>query len=137
MTRCDGTVGPLKAERFLITFRLESSVLKTKTLSSILTRQLEKKLLHVYYVLRLFLIFSFYFIVFYYSSVKISFIHLFIHSLEKETNQKKKKNEKYGEELLGSQARWRVIPRSQALTEPTTLRSGVARLSPLDHLRLC
>lgn len=40
----DGTVGSLKAERFLITFRLESSVFKTKTLTSILTGQLEKKI---------------------------------------------------------------------------------------------
>ena len=92
----DGTVGSLKAERFLITFRLESSDFKTKTLTSILTSQLEKKLVHVYYVFRLFLIFCFYFIVFYYSSVKISFIHLFIHSLEKETNQKKKKRKIWG-----------------------------------------
>ena len=75
-------------------------------------------------------------------------------------NKKKQKNKKnHGEELLGSQARWRVIPRPHDLIytrgevirppshiritpikcglEPTTLRTGGARLAPLDHLRFC
>jgi len=68
---------------------------------------------------------------------KISIIHSFIHSLEKEINpnqkqkKEKKKKEKYGEELLGFQARWRVIPRPHDLIYT---RGEVIR--PPSHIRI-
>ena len=111
----------------------------------------------VFLVLKLFSIFflfiSLYFIIF---RAKRKLIQT---KKRKQNNNKKQNKKNHGEELLGSQARWRVIPRPHDLIytrgevirppshiritpikcglEPTTLRSGVARLSPLDHLRCC